>query len=100
MTPPGRLRSGCRPGPARLRLDDRGLDLEELVWGRLIWPIDKAKRVLGYQPHHNFGEFLAAYKAGDTGYYRPPTSPGGASEVPLAVPAEDEPISIPMNRSP
>jgi UDP-glucose 4-epimerase len=50
-------------------LHDRGLDLEELLWGRLIWPIDKAKRVLGYQPGHNFGEFLTALEARDTGYY-------------------------------
>jgi nucleoside-diphosphate-sugar epimerase len=48
---------------------DRGLELEELVWGRLIWPIDKARGVLGYRPGHNFGEFLAALRAGDTGYY-------------------------------
>jgi UDP-glucose 4-epimerase len=50
-------------------LHDRGLELEELLWGRLIWPIDKAKRVLGYRPGHNFGEFLTALRAGDTGYY-------------------------------
>jgi hypothetical protein len=56
------------PGCTRL-FDDRGLDLEELLWGRLIGPIDKAKRVLGYQPGHNFGEFLTALEARDTGYY-------------------------------
>jgi len=89
-----------RYGPGCITLFvDRGLELEELLWGRLIWPIDKAKGVLGYRPRHNFGEFLTALEAGDTGYYRSPISPGGASEVPLAVPAEDEPISAPMNRS-
>jgi hypothetical protein len=36
---------------------------------RLIWPIDKAKRVLGYRPGHNFTEFLTALQAGDTSYY-------------------------------
>jgi hypothetical protein len=49
--------------------DDRGLDLEELLWGRLIWPIDRARRVLGYRPGHNFAEFLTALEAGDTGSY-------------------------------
>jgi hypothetical protein len=58
-------------------LHDRGLKLEELLCGRLIWPIDKAKRVLGYRPGHNFGEFLTALWAGDTGYYPSPISPGG-----------------------
>jgi hypothetical protein len=56
------------PGCTRL-FDDRALELEELLWGRLIWPIDKAKRVLGYRPGHKFGEFLTALRAGDTGYY-------------------------------
>jgi len=81
-------------------LHDRGLELEELLWGRLIWPIDKAKRVLGYQPRHNFGEFLTALRAGDTGYYPFANLPWWASEVPLAVPAEGEPISALLNRSP
>lgn len=57
------------PGCTRL-FDDRGLDLEELLWGRLTWPIDKARGVLGYRPGHNFAEFLTALRAGDTGYYR------------------------------
>jgi hypothetical protein len=50
-------------------LHDRGLELEELLWGRPIWQIGKAKRVLGYRPGHNFGEFLTALRAVDTGYY-------------------------------
>jgi UDP-glucose 4-epimerase len=56
------------PGCTRL-FDERGLDLEELLWGRLIWPIDKARGVLGYRPGHNFAEFLTALRAGDIGYY-------------------------------
>jgi nucleoside-diphosphate-sugar epimerase len=56
------------PGCTRL-FDERGLDLEELLWGRPIWPIDKARGVLGYRPGHNFAEFLTALRAGDIGYY-------------------------------
>jgi nucleoside-diphosphate-sugar epimerase len=37
------------PGCTRL-FTDRGLELVELLWDRLIWPIDKARRVLGYRP--------------------------------------------------
>ena len=81
-------------------LHDRGLKLEELLWGRLIWPIDKAKRVLGYRPGHNFGEFLTALRAGDTGYYPFANLPWWGVGDALAVPAEDEPISAPRNHSP
>ena len=65
-----------------------GEDLGDLLWGRLLWPIDKAKAVLGYRPAHNFAEFLTALEAGDTGYYpRQASSPGGASEAPFPIPS-------------
>ena len=47
----------------------RWLNLFELVWGRTIWPVAKAKRVLDYQPQYNFDRFLRALAAGDTAYY-------------------------------
>lgn len=47
----------------------RGLDPDELIWGWAVWSIDKAKRTLGYQPRHNFGEFLAALRRDDPDYY-------------------------------
>ncbi len=46
-----------------------GLNLSDLMWGRTIWPIAKAKRVLDYQPQYNFDRFLRALAAGDTSYY-------------------------------
>lgn len=46
-----------------------GLDLAELLWSRLVWPPDKAKRGLGYQPQYNFGEFLRAFQAGNPAHY-------------------------------
>ena len=48
---------------------EKGLDVRELIWGRLIWPPEKAKRVLGYRPRYNFGEFLEALRAGNTEHY-------------------------------
>lgn len=48
---------------------ERGLDLSELVWGRTIWRVDKAKRLLGYQPRYNFDGFLEALEADSTDYY-------------------------------
>jgi nucleoside-diphosphate-sugar epimerase len=56
------------PGTAQL-VRERGLNVEELIWGRVIWPPDKARRVLGYSPRYNFGQFLEAFRRGDTSYY-------------------------------
>jgi UDP-glucose 4-epimerase len=56
------------PGVQAL-IQERGLNLSELVWGRTIWPIAKAKRMLDYQPQYNFDRFLRALAAGDTAYY-------------------------------
>lgn len=46
-----------------------GLDLPDLIWGRSVWPPEKAQRLLGYRPRFNFAEFLAAYRAGNPGHY-------------------------------
>ena len=42
---------------------ERRLALDELVWGWAVWPVEKAKRTLGYAPRYNFGEFLDAWRA-------------------------------------
>ena len=47
----------------------RGIDPKPLLWGRTIWSIEKAKRLLNYQPHYNFEGFVNALEAGDTAYY-------------------------------
>lgn len=47
----------------------RELNLSDLVWGRTIWRVDKAKRLLGYQPRYSFDGFLRALEAEDTDYY-------------------------------
>jgi nucleoside-diphosphate-sugar epimerase len=56
------------PGCTQL-FDERGLDLDELIWGDLIWPPTKAQRVLGYRPQYDFGAFLAALRRGDRAHY-------------------------------
>ena len=50
-------------------LHRKGVDPRPLIWGRSIWSVEKAKRLLGYEPQFNFGGFLGAMEAGDTGYY-------------------------------
>jgi nucleoside-diphosphate-sugar epimerase len=47
----------------------RRVDVGEVVWGATLWPVEKARRVLGYEPRYGFGEFLAALDAGDESHY-------------------------------
>ena len=58
------------PGVAAL-VEEQGADFRELVrmWGFIYWSIEKAKRVLGYRPRHNFPEFFEALKRGDRSHY-------------------------------
>jgi nucleoside-diphosphate-sugar epimerase len=56
------------PGTAALA-EERGTDIRSLIWGETLWPIDKARRELGWNPRHNFGEFLKAWRVGDESYY-------------------------------
>jgi nucleoside-diphosphate-sugar epimerase len=56
------------PGTADL-VRQHGLDLDELLWEHWIWPIDKARAVLGYAPRFNFGEFLDALRRGDASHH-------------------------------
>ena len=48
---------------------ERGVDVRELVWGWALWPVDKAKRELGYATRFGFGEFLDAWRAGHAEHY-------------------------------
>jgi UDP-glucose 4-epimerase len=48
---------------------ERGLDVGELVWGSALWPVEKAKRDLGYEPRYGFGEFLDALRRDDRAHY-------------------------------
>ena len=56
------------PGMSAL-LVERDLLLDELVWGRRIYPLDHAKNVLGYQPQYGFDAFLQALGQRDTSHY-------------------------------
>ena len=56
------------PGCGEL-VRERGLALDELVWGWAIWPVDKAERGLAYRPAYNFGEFLEALRRDDRAHY-------------------------------
>jgi nucleoside-diphosphate-sugar epimerase len=44
----------------------RGENIEELLnmWRHVYWPVNNAKRLLGYKPTYNFPEFYAALKEG------------------------------------
>ncbi len=50
-------------------LESRQWKLDEMVWGRTIWSVEKARRLLGYRPQYNFDGFLRALAAGDSEYY-------------------------------
>jgi nucleoside-diphosphate-sugar epimerase len=56
------------PGCTEL-FESKDIDPREHIWGRFLWPVDKAKRVLGYRPRWGFGEFLDAVRADDTSRY-------------------------------
>ena len=56
------------PGTREL-VETRALDMSELVWGATVWPVEKAKRELGYAPRYGFGEFLSAFRAGNDAHY-------------------------------
>ena len=48
---------------------EHSLDLDELVWGRTTYPVQRARSELGWSPQYDFGAFLAAYRQGDAGHY-------------------------------
>ena len=43
--------------------------VEDVVWGWALWPVEKAKRVLGYRPRYGFDEFLDALRRDDRAHY-------------------------------
>ncbi len=56
--------------PGTLELVRRhGTDLHELVWGRLLFPIDRARSVLRWEPRYDFAAFLEAWRSGDRAHY-------------------------------
>jgi nucleoside-diphosphate-sugar epimerase len=55
------------PG-ARALLTERGVDAAEQVWWPVVWSSARAQERMGYRPRYGFGEFLAAYREGDTSH--------------------------------
>lgn len=48
--------------------ESKGWSLSSLIWGRTIWTIDKAKKLLSYSPRFNFQQFLEAVESGKKDY--------------------------------
>ncbi len=69
------------PGTAEL-VRARNLDIGELVWGRRIYPVDRARTVLGYEPRYDFGSFLDALRNGDRSHYPFADEPWWGAERP------------------
>ena len=47
----------------------RGANLDDLVWGGALYPMDKARNELGYRPAYDFAAFLQAWRQGETSHY-------------------------------
>lgn len=47
----------------------RALDVDSLVWGRRVYPVDRPRSLLGYSPQYDFAAFLVALERGDTDHY-------------------------------
>lgn len=56
------------PGTLAL-VEERNLDLDELIWGWAIYRPTRSLRVLGWQPRYEFGRFLEALRAGHRDFY-------------------------------
>lgn len=50
-------------------VEERKLDVDELVWGWAIWRSSKARDVLGWRPAYGFGDFLEALRNDDAAFY-------------------------------
>jgi len=48
---------------------EKGIDGREHIWAHFLWPVGKAKDVLGYRPRWNFDEFLDAVRRDDSSRY-------------------------------
>ena len=71
------------PGTLDL-VHEHGLDLDELIWGRSLFPVDSAVDALGYRPRYDFAAFLDAWRRGDTGHYPYADEPRWGVEGPAA----------------
>jgi nucleoside-diphosphate-sugar epimerase len=69
------------PGTLAL-VREHGLDLGELVWGRLLFPVDRARALIGYAPRYDFAAFLQAWRRGDSGHYPYAHEPWWGAERP------------------
>jgi UDP-glucose 4-epimerase len=58
------------PGITHL-VEQRGEKIEKLLnyWGHVYWSIEKAEKLLGYQPKYNFPEFYSALKEVNDAHY-------------------------------
>ncbi len=51
---------------------EKGIDARPLIWGRTLWPVNKAIDVLGYRPQYGFDGFLQSLRSGTSDAYYPP----------------------------
>ena len=58
------------------------LELRDLVWGRLIFPIDRATTLLGYEPDYDFAAFVEAWRRGNRDHYPFADEPWWGAERP------------------
>lgn len=56
------------PGSTEL-FQARAINVSDQVWGRTIWSVEKAKRLLDYHPQYNFDGFVRAFRVNDKEYY-------------------------------
>jgi UDP-glucose 4-epimerase len=58
------------PGAKEI-FEQKDVNVEEImnIWGNTYWPMDKAKKGLGFQPEYNFKGFLHALKEHKEDYY-------------------------------
>jgi UDP-glucose 4-epimerase len=64
------------------RVRERGLALTDLVWGRTVFPVDRAVEQLGYRPRFDFSAFLEAWETDDRGHYPYAAEPWWGAERP------------------
>jgi nucleoside-diphosphate-sugar epimerase len=65
---PGAVIERHWPGTLAL-VEERKLDLRELIWGWAIWRSRKTQEVWGWRPAYGFGEFLTALRADEASFY-------------------------------
>jgi UDP-glucose 4-epimerase len=53
------------------RVENSGNDIEDLMWGRSLWPIKLAEREIGYAPAWDFRRFSMSYGAGNESDFAP-----------------------------